>query len=184
VTTIVGLGWGSLIWSPRTLPVKGAWHEDGPFLPIEFSRQAADGRITLAITPGAPRIPVLWAELAVESLHDAVSELGYREGIPPEYWPAHVGLWQPGLSFAQEQADVIAAWGEERGFDGVVWTALPTGFKDARGTVPTLHDVLTYLRGLTGESLHKAEEYIRKAPAQTRTPYRTAIEEALGWTPS
>jgi len=46
--TIACLGWGSLIWSPRTLPVSGDWHTDGPHLPIEFSRQAADGRITLA----------------------------------------------------------------------------------------------------------------------------------------
>ena len=181
--TIVCLGWGSLIWSPRSLPVKGDWHEDGPHLPIEFSRQSKDGRITLAITPGAPAIPVLWAELDVTSLHDAASELGHREGIPPEYWLAYVGVWHPRLSLEPSHADTIAAWAEARGFDGVVWTALPPGFQQALGTVPTLDEILTYLHSLTGETLARAEEYIRKAPAQTRTPYRTEIEKMLSWTP-
>jgi hypothetical protein len=181
---IVCLGWGSLIWSPRSLPVKGAWHEDGPRLPIEFSRQARDGRITLAITPGAPLIPVLWTELAVDSLHDAVSELGHREGIAPEYWLADVGVWHPGLTLDQDRADTIAAWAEPRGFDGVVWTALPPGFQLAPGTVPSVGKILTYLKALTGEARIRAEEYIRNAPAQTRTAYRTEIEKVLGWTPA
>lgn len=34
---IVFLGWGSLIWDPRELPVIGDWQSGGPVLPIEFS---------------------------------------------------------------------------------------------------------------------------------------------------
>jgi hypothetical protein len=166
--TIVCLGWGSLIWSPR--------------LPIEFSRQAADGRITLAITPGAAAIPVLWAELAVETLDEAVEALGHREGIPRESWLEHVGVWQPGAPPSDDQAHIIGAWAAPCGYSGVVWAALPTGFKQARGTVPTLEEILAYLRGLTGETRARAEEYIRCAPAQTRTAYREEIEMILGWT--
>lgn len=173
---IVCLGWGSLIWSPRSLPVRGEWRTDGPHLPVEFSRQAEDGRITLAITPGAAEIQVLWAELAVETMEEAVEALGRREGIPTEYWPEHVGVWHAEAEPAHLHADIIGAWSQERGFDAVVWTALPTGFKHARGAVPTLDEILIYLGSLTGETRARAEEYVRRAPVSTHTAYRTTIQ--------
>ncbi len=43
------IGWGSLIWDPRGLPIKCKWHKNGPELPIEFSRISQDGRLTLVI---------------------------------------------------------------------------------------------------------------------------------------
>ena len=181
---IACLGWGSLIWSPRSLPVRGDWQTDGPKLPVEFSRQANDGRITLAITPGVKPIPVLWAELEVDRIDAAVYELGRREGIPVDDTEAHVGLWHPKATPRHAHSDVIGNWGEARGFEAVVWTALPTGFKHARGTIPTIEEILTYLRDLTGETRTRAEEYIRRAPEQTRTAHRELVEQELGWTPT
>ena len=181
--TIVCLGWGSLIWNQGALPVIGEWEKDGPRLPIEFSRQTRNGRITLALASGAQTIPVLWAVLSVETMDDAVAELGLREGIPLKNRTRDVGVWQSGMLSQHDYADVIGEWGSSRGFDGIVWTALPTGLRDARGSVPTSDQVLSYLRGLSGSTQVLAEEYIRRAPEQTRTAYRAVIERELGWTP-
>jgi hypothetical protein len=46
---IVILGWGSLIWDPRDLPHQEPWLDDGPKLPLEFSRISKDRRLTLVI---------------------------------------------------------------------------------------------------------------------------------------
>lgn len=37
------LGWGSLIWDWRHLPITGDWQRGGPVLPIEFSRISRSG---------------------------------------------------------------------------------------------------------------------------------------------
>ena len=43
------LAWGSLLWDPRDLQTAAEFAANGPLLPIEFCRIAADGRLTLAI---------------------------------------------------------------------------------------------------------------------------------------
>src|SRR5260370_8605222 len=77
---IVCLGWGSLVWRPRDLPVRGIWFADGPFLPIEFARQSSDGRITLVLmTDIFPFVRSMWTLMSVASVKEARKALGTRE---------------------------------------------------------------------------------------------------------
>ena len=172
---IVCLGWGSLIWDPRSLPVKGEWSLDGPMLPIEFARESADGRMTLVIVEQADPVPTLWTRLEVESLDDAVQALYEREGAT---WVGSIGRW-PSYERQHRHADEIGAWAQEKCIDGVVWTDLKAGFRSARGPVPTLDEVTRHLGALTGESREIAEQYILRAPTQIATQYRPALEQLV-----
>lgn len=86
------VGWGSLIWQPGELEVASDWSNDGPVLPIEFSRVSADGRLTLVIDPktqGQGRLPInmggndiqtLYIQSANDDLETAIQNLRAREG--------------------------------------------------------------------------------------------------------
>jgi hypothetical protein len=179
---IVCLGWGSLIWNPDGLPIKGAWREDGPTLPVEFARMSRDLRLTLVLTPGAAAVPVLWAEMTSPTIGDAVAALAYREGVKGKSSSErNIGRWPAPLGNSYIGMTEIEAWAEVRRCDGVVWTALSPRFpKD--GHVPTDREAVTYLQGLRGKARTVAEEYVRKTPSQVRTANRKAIEKGLGWT--
>lgn len=172
---IVCLGWGSLIWDPRELPVEGEWQEDGPPLPIEFVRQSNNGRLTLVIDPESKPVPVLWAELAVTDLSEAVERLRIRE----ETATRKVGCWpNEGPS---DYANDIGGWAARKSISGVVWTALGPKFADQDGLRPCPDQAINYLRGLAGDTLVLAREYVEKAPKQIDTDYRRAFTAALGW---
>lgn len=178
---IVCLGWGSLIWDPRDLPVNMKWQTDGPALPVEFARQSADGRITLVIAEETPEIPVLWAALDVKSLDEARRQLASREGIPDALAHRSIGVWSDGCSSPHSETGVIETWARDRQACAVVWTALPPKFL-GRAVKPSADQVLKYLSALDGEKRQLAEQYVRRAPAQIRTPCRQLIETQLGWT--
>ena len=58
---IACIGWGSLIWNSGVLKIRNKWYEDGPILPIEFSRISDDGRVTLIIDKSGTPVRTLWA---------------------------------------------------------------------------------------------------------------------------
>lgn len=184
------LAWGSLVWDPRTLPCGGPFREDGPRLPIEFSRVAKDGRVTLVIDPTAGTIQTLWVPLRVDTLDEAIRELGLREKIKRAYWPQWVGVDIPsGPSFNQGEIDPtiresIAVWLEDQALDAVLWTALPTRGPEGEPERPSFEVLLSHLKTLDSAASLRAEEYIRRTPTSVRTANRAGFEAALGWTPT
>lgn len=176
--TIACLGWGSLIWDSQDLPLASGWFEDGPLLRVEFTRQSNNGRMTLVLESSAPQIISLWAAMQAEDVASAKTALMAREGTTNG---THVASWSLGDPTPATIAD-LPAWADAHGITGVVWTALPSRF-NGRTIVPTVDQVTAYLGGLDGGIRAEAEAYIRRAPRQVNTPYRRAIETALGWTP-
>ncbi|MCF2514574.1 hypothetical protein LVY65_05770 [Sphingomonas sp. G124] len=179
---IVCLGWGSLIWRPKKLPLVDphplAWNPDGPKLPIEFLRQSSNGTLTLVIDKGAAPLPVLWAPLRTANLQEAVEALRRRERAPVD---RVIGRWPSNSSY--EFANVIGEWAQERELKGVVWTDLKAQFDGKRGVGPSRVEAIEYLNGLSRWKRVLAETYVRRAPMTIDTPYRRAIAQKLGWQP-
>lgn len=176
---IACIGWGSLIWDPRELPFVPPWNEDGPMLPVEYLRHSVKSEtVTLVLDPSAQPVQSLWVSLQVSDLAQAREALRLREGTVAKY----IGYWSPNESTASEVTQIIETWAVQHGVDGVVWTGLPPKWNDENGIVPTIDQVLRYLRGRGAGS--RAERYVRKTPAQVQTVYRVRIQSELGWTPS
>ncbi|HEY0412342.1 MAG TPA: hypothetical protein VGD66_04290 [Allosphingosinicella sp.] len=170
------IGWGSLVWRPKNLPVLGSgWRSDGPALSIEFARQSKFDRVTLVLCKNVPPVQTFWTELEAHTLDEAAEALRKREGTGKR----RIGRW-PGD--ASPPAATIGPWAEGHGLAGVVWTALPPKWNGKDDRFPD-EDVLSYLRGLKRWGRSCAETYVRRAPASIRTPYRAAIEAELGWLP-
>jgi hypothetical protein len=177
---IACLGWGSLIWAPRALPIQREWFKDGPFAPVEFSRQSSDGRMTLVIDPSASPVHLLWALMLTSKLTDAKEALRDREGITSKDWNSKIGSWQRGEA-VPEQIQDLQAWADAHALDAVIWTALGPKF-GVKDVSPSIETVLHYLRTLTGAVRDNAKQYVERAPRQIDTEYRRRIESELRWT--
>jgi len=178
---IACLGWGSLVWDPRELPIQRQWFEDGPFVSIEFARQSQDGRITLVIEDNAKPVRSLWAVMDADTIETAREALRRREGTLEKY-PEHIGSW-PTVENLTDSIDGLEEWACAKRLDGVVWTALPPKFGNTK-TTPSEDQVVNYLCRLTGGKRDLAEQYVRRTPRQIDTDYRRRIEAALHWVPS
>lgn len=176
---IACLGWGSLIWNPGSLPIQREWFKDGPFAPVEFTRKALDGRITLVIEPSAAPVRLLWAHMLSTDLQVGKTALRDREDIRGENWVSKIGSWQRGEPASNNMPE-LPTWAEAHGLDAAISTALQTKFDDIPG-VPSAERIVECLRGLTGTTRDNAKRYIERAPRQIDTEYRRRIESALGW---
>ena len=174
---IACLGWGSLVWDPRALPIRGKWFEDGPFLPIEFARQSSDGRITLVIVKDKPLVKSLWTMFTSEGVKGATASLAEREGTLER----NIGYWHRDGNSGGEFNDIVSKWAINKGLDAVVWTNLPPKFGNENGKVPTAEEVVHYLAGLPVEKQRHCKDYILKAPRQIDTEYRRVIMSKLNW---
>jgi hypothetical protein len=151
-------------------------------LPIEFARASDSGvgRLTLVITPGATEVPVLWSELGYSTIDAAVAALVRREGTGRSgigVWPVDARRELPGFTR-------IELWAREIGLDYAIWAALPPQFAGERGRPPvSAAEAIAYLEKRDTETFKKAEEYVRLAPEQIRTAFRSAFEARFGWWP-
>jgi hypothetical protein len=177
---IVCLGWGSLVWDPRNLPLQGPWRDDGPLIKVDFLRHSNGDRVTLVLDNSAPPVTSLWNVIPVENWEVAKHHLVIREGV--EKIPHMISHWPVG---AEDPPNILglSAWADDRGVTDVLWTSLPPRWAKKDGRCPTIDEVITFLSELSGERRTKAEEYIRRAPVQIATPMRLAIETRLGWPP-
>jgi hypothetical protein len=178
---IACIGWGSLIWQPKNLPIESEWFHDGPVLPVEFARhsgqKSGEDKLSLVLLESGDPVTTRWAKLKVADVEEARISLRAREGCKL----ADIGFWPGGQSNEFEVS--IGQWAKDRGIKGVVWTALPAKFANENGRCPTLEEALSFLSELSSASNEIAEEYVRMAPLVVRTPYRQAFETKLGWMP-
>ena len=178
MTNIACLGWGSLIWDSRDLPIRRHWFEGGPLVPVEFARHSKGARITLVVVPDARPVRSLWALMDSNSLKEARKQLREREGTGDRY----IDHWSRGTG-SPACIGELSEWALARHIDHVIWTGLPPKFKKENDRLPNEEDVLKHLRQLRGTERDEAERYIRRAPRQIDTEYRRRIEAELQWFP-
>jgi hypothetical protein len=176
---IACLGWGSLVWDPRELPVRREWFKDGPLAQIEFTRQSSDGRITLVLDQNAAPVRLLWAQMVPTDIPTSKEALRVREGLTSKNWASQIGTWEKKMPAPAKILD-LDTWAVARSLDAVVWTALEPQFKDVKRS-PSIAEVIEYLRMLAGSCRDNARKYIERAPRQIETDYRRQIEAALRW---
>ncbi|MBP1118414.1 hypothetical protein QPL90_01850 [Pseudomonas syringae pv. syringae] len=137
--------------------------------------------MTLVLVENERLVPSQWVFMESADLASAVEALRLREGIPAKNVGKHIGQWSRGEA-APTSIPSLTGWADARGITDVVWTGLPPKFS-GQETTPSADQVVEYLLKLSGEKLQRAERYVRLAPAQIDTRYRSQIELTLGWSP-
>lgn len=178
---IACLGWGSLIWRPKSLMIRREWFSDGPLLSIEFVRQSNDGRLTLVLCPSSKPVRTLWALMATEDIEIAKESLRVREGVQK----SKIDISIASVLKDSEETDLtkltIQNWLKINNLDAAIWTNLPAKFNGQENIEPSLEQAIEYLRALSVNQQNTAEEYIRKAPKQIDTEFRRKFETEFGW---
>jgi hypothetical protein len=67
--------------------------------------------------------------------------------------------------------------GAGHGFDGIVWTDLPSNFEDEIGSPFSIEVATKYLVELPRSATERARQYINNAPAEANTPLRRSMQE-------
>jgi hypothetical protein len=188
---IAVLGWGSLVWDPDTLKqyrISG-FRPGGPELPLEFSRVSSDGRLTLVIDEeyGQKKLPTRYAVGEWPNLDSAKLALFEREMRRKLRQKEKI---EDSIGYTDRQAveasinsdlchktahDLILPWLQASNFDGVIWTALPSNFREKRKFSFSIDRAVTYLQSLPLDCQEKALEYFEKAPEEVQTPLRIRL---------
>jgi len=183
--------WGALAWDPGELPLvsedpehpEQAWQPGGPELPIEFSRVAVDCRLIPVIDPehGTP-VATRYAKSRRNDLEAAIKDLMKAEGAsnPKRIGFADVREDKHRARLNPGMAEVVKEWAKAHEFDAVIWTELPSNFKDHTGRDFSPEVAVKYLGELPKVLVSQAKEYVDRAPAEIETPLRAKLREE-GW---
>jgi hypothetical protein len=204
--SIAVIGWGSLLWDPRGLRVaQSGWRPDGPLLPIEYLHisgiRKPPKRLTLVLADRTAHkwvehVRTLWAMSIFDDLEDARTNLAVREGsdvalvgylaVPRAQHQATASSLRS-ITDATERDRVLAEvrdWLKYKELDAAIWADLSAS-PDLDGLPTTEDNAIAFLKSLKGTDRDAAQDYVRRTPAQVRTPIRLRVEEdiELKWTP-
>jgi hypothetical protein len=174
------LGWGSLIWDPRSLKITSkVWNKDGVDLPIEFARISQDGRLTLVILEKFKKVRTLWNLSSCETIEEAIMNLKEREGMSLR--SQKVGYLNlktecNNSQLSDELNHAIKKWAIKKQLDAVIWTDLDSNFIEKTQTPINEQNLNTYLESLEIDAKVKAFEYIMKTPEQVKTQFRDKLK--------
>jgi hypothetical protein len=172
------LGWGSLLWDQRKEFDKQhePWQPDGPYLKIEFSRisDSRGGALTLVIDTNGNSCRSAYAISRRTDPDDAIADLRWREGTVMR----NIGSYfrdgsRHGLPDIPE---TIPPWAELHDLDVVVWTGLPSNFKEKTKLPFSVPNAIHHLQKLDAGAKASAAEYIWRAPGLVDTPLRRAMQ--------
>ena len=181
VNKIAVLGWGSLIWDPRTEFDRHltGWRTGGPWLPLEFCRisESRKKALTLVIdTSLGTEVETLYALSTRSEPHDVVCDLRCREGTTTR----NIGYINLSTGDARGRdkkvVETIGSWARENEIPFVVWTDLPANFPE-RQPDRFREAALSHLKTLDAGALQKAVEYLLKAPKPIATGFREFLSK-------
>ena len=173
------------MWDPRDLPREGTWQDDGPRLPIEFSRISRDACLTLVIDQVNGEVVTTMHVLSPRTaLDDAREDLRKREGTSEEKigW-VDIGAGKSSHKQNPNQVDVhdvVRQWCQKHKYDAAVWTALKSNFKKETERVFSVEAANAYLSGLPKNVQKEALRYIRNAPDCVVTRVREEVKKRFG----
>ena len=191
MTKIAVLGWGSLLWDkghPRQKAfleslIDGNWNNDGPEIPIEFSR----------ISSGTPRTNIL--TLVIDDQHGAVCQVAWRLSKGDKVEKAledlrvreGTNICQIGRLYcakdrepvfkSKKAFEAISSWADKRDIDAVIWTDLKSNFRDKKGETFSVAGAVSHIESLPDSEKGEAIKYIYNAPEFVKTEFRSTIQE-------
>lgn len=172
---IAVIGWGSILWDKGSLKTTGEWKNDGPALPLEFSRISSPGkpkeRLTLILSDTGTNCVTYWDLMAAKDLKTARNNLRDREGSVTDDIHIFTRNQNP-LSLVAIQIDAWLAGHPE--VDAVVWTGVGSNWLELRHKEFSDEDLIQYLESKKS-SISRIKENFERTPEQLQTNGKTVF---------
>jgi inhibitor of KinA sporulation pathway (predicted exonuclease) len=180
------LAWSALVRDPGDL-ITLPFQLSGPSLALAFSRIAPDGRLELVLDEeaGMPSRTYV-APSAKPTLTEAIQHLAARENTTPD----NIGFFDRtrakrndvSLQRHPRALAAIEAWAPAAGHNHVIWSALPSNFREKTRRVFSVAAAMDYLTSLDDGARKRALADIRNAPREVRSLLRNEIDRRWpGW---